>query len=95
MNCLSGDRWNAQLKGLAKLKKRSQNEMQEVKFLGDRQEILNGMIEDKIRLQSRATERHHDQIFEEIKELDEKKSEEAVLICAENGMIRDLETREV
>ena len=47
--------WTAQLKGLVELGKRCQNEMQEVKLLGDRQEILKGMIEDKIRLQSSAT----------------------------------------
>ena len=37
-------------------------------------------MEDKFELQSRATERCHDQIFEEIKELEEKESEEALLM---------------
>ena len=44
--------------------------MQEVKFLCERQEILKGMIKDKIRLRSRAT----------MKELEKKKSKEALLL---------------
>ena len=59
----SGTRWNAQLKGLAALEKRCQNLMQERKLLCERQEVLKGIVEDKIRLQSRATEKYHDQIF--------------------------------
>ena len=53
------------------------HEMQEVKLLSERQEMLKGMIEDKIRLQRRATEKYYEQIFEDMKELEEKKSEEA------------------
>ena len=44
---------------------------------------LKGTAEDKIRLQSRATakaEKYDDQIFQEMKELEEKKSEEALLL---------------
>ena len=37
-------------------------------------------MEDKIRMQSRATEKYNEQIFEEMKELEEKKSEEALLL---------------
>ena len=37
-------------------------------------------MEDELRLQSRATEKYYDQIFEEKKELEEKKSEEALLV---------------
>ena len=36
--------------------------------------------EDKLRLQNRATEKYFVQIFEEMKELEEKKSEEALLM---------------
>ena len=36
-------------------------------------------MEDKIRLPSMATEKYHDQIFEEIKELEGNNSEEALL----------------
>ena len=35
-------------------------------------------MEDKLKLQSRANKRYHDLIFEEMKELEEKKSEEAL-----------------
>ena len=52
--------------------------MQEVKLLSERQDILKGMVEDKFRLQSRATEWNCEQIFEEMKELQEKTSEEAL-----------------
>ena len=39
--------WNAQLKGLAELKKRCPNMRQEVKLLSERQEISNCMVEDR------------------------------------------------
>ena len=51
-----------------------------MKVLSKRQEIMRGMAEDKIWLQCRATEKYHDQIFEEMKELEEGKSEEAPLL---------------
>ena len=35
-------------------------------------------MEDKLKLHCRANERYHDQIFEEIKELEQKKTEEAL-----------------
>ena len=41
---------------------------------------MKGIIVDKIRLQRRATEKYHEQIFEETKELVEKKSKEALLL---------------
>ena len=52
--------------------------MQEVELLSERQETLKGMVRDKSRLQSRATEKYYDQIFEEMKGLEEKKSEESL-----------------
>ena len=73
-------RWNAQWKGLVELERRCRDTMQEVKLLSDRQELLKGMVQDKIRLQSRATEKSYDQILEEMKKLEEKKSEEALLL---------------
>ena len=54
--------------------------MQEVKLLGERQEVLAGLVEDKIRLQSKATEKYYQTIFEELRELAEKKSKEALLL---------------
>ena len=73
-------RWNAQLKGLVELERRCRDTMQEVNVLNERQEILKNTVGDKIRLQSRATEKYYDQMFDEIKELEEKKSQEALLL---------------
>ena len=58
--------------------------MQEVKLLSEREEVLKGMVEEKIRLQSRATEKYSEQIFEEMKELEEKKSKEALFFVQKN-----------
>ena len=66
------------------------------------------MVEDKIRMQSRAAEKYYDQIFEEMKELEEKKSEEGLCYLCRKSLIygyfrtkevklevcRDLEARE-
>ena len=59
--------------------------MQEVKFLSERQEILKGTVEDKIRLQSRATEKYYEQVFVEMKELEEKTSIEGLLLVQKKG----------
>ena len=53
---------------------------QEVTLLSERQESLKGMVGDTIRLQSRATDKYYEQFFEEMKELEEKKSEKALLL---------------
>ena len=37
-----------------------------MKLLSERQEVLNGMVEDMIRFESRATENYYEQIFEEV-----------------------------
>ena len=42
--------------------------MQEVELLNDRQEVLAGLVEDKIRLQSKATEKYYETIFEVLRE---------------------------
>ena len=47
-------RWDTQLKGLAGLEKRCHDMMQEVKLTSERQEVLKGMVEDKIRLDYRV-----------------------------------------
>ena len=47
-------------------------------------EIFKSTMEDKLKLQSRANERYRDQIFEEIKELEQKKSEEALRMVQKN-----------
>ena len=61
-----------------KLERTCRNTRQEIQVLRERQEIFQSMMEDKLKFQSRANERYHDQIFEEIKELEQKKSEETL-----------------
>ena len=46
----------------------------------ERKKVLKGLV----RLQSRATEEYYEQIFEEMKELEEKKSREALLLVQKN-----------
>ena len=67
--------------------KKCQNMRQEVNLLSERQEVLEGMVEDKISLQSRATEKYCEKIFEEMKELEEKKSEEALLLVQKRRIL--------
>ena len=76
-----------QLKSLAELERRCQSVMQELKLLSERQEVLKGMVEDKIRLQSRAAEKYCEQICEEMKELEEKKPREALLPVQKNNIL--------
>ena len=66
-------RWDAQLKGLVELERRCRNTRQEIEVLSERQETFRSTMEDKLKLQSRANDRYHDQMFEEIKELEQKK----------------------
>ena len=61
--------------------------MQEVKLLSKRQEVLNSLLEDKIRLQSRATEKYCEQNFEEMKELEEKRSKESLLLVQKKHIL--------
>ena len=60
--------------------KRCQNVRQEVNLLSEREETCRGIMDHKIRMQSRATEKYCEQIFEEMTELEEKRSEEALLL---------------
>ena len=50
-------------------------------MLNKRQEIFQNAIEGKLRVQDRASERLQDQIIEEIKELENKKTEDALQIA--------------
>ena len=47
-------------------------------------------MDDKLGLQSRAPEKCHDQIFEEIEGLEEKKSEEGYANCAEEARYMEI-----
>ena len=72
-------RRDTKLKGLVELKRRCQEPMQEVKLLSERQEVLACLVEDRTRLQSNATEKYYETIFEELRELVQKKSKEALV----------------
>ena len=58
--------------------------MQEVKLLSERQEVLKSTVEDVNRLQSKATEKYYETIFAELRELEVKKSKEALLLVQKN-----------
>ena len=48
-------------------------------LLSERQEVLTALVEDKIRLQSEATEQYYETIFEELRELEEKKVKGSII----------------
>ena len=82
-------RWAAQWKGLVELERRCQDTSQEIRLLNKRQEMLLNAIEGKLKMQSRANERLHDRIIEEIKEVERKKTEEALnLVMKETDLWR-------
>ena len=51
----------------------------------EQQEVLNGMVEDNIRLQSTATEQHY--------ETEEKKSKEALVLVQKNTFCHDVKVK--
>ena len=56
-------------------------------MLNKREEISKNAIEGKLKVQSRANERVHDQIIEEIKEMEHMKTEESLnLVKKENDL---------
>ena len=79
--------WDAQLKGLVELERRCQDLIQEVKLTSEKQEVLAGLVEDRIRLQSKATEKYHETLFEELRELEEKKSKEALVLVQKRHIL--------
>ena len=50
----------------------------EIQMLNKRREIFQSAIEGKLRVQDRVSERMQDQIIEEIKEMEQRKTEEAL-----------------
>ena len=84
-------RRDTKLKGLVELKSRSQEPMQEVKLFSERQEVLACLVEDRTRLQSNATEKYYETIFEELRELVQKKSKEAIKAHSVTRMLQKLE----
>ena len=68
-------RWDTQQKGMGKLERRCQGLMLEVDLSSERQEVLAGLLEDKSRLQSKATTgKYYETIFEKIREVGKRKS---------------------
>ena len=64
-------------------------------MLKKRQEIFKNAIEGKLRVQSTASERLQDQIIEEIKEMEHKRTEEALeLVRKENDLWRHQSEKE-
>ena len=88
-------RWNAQLRGLVELERRCRDAMQRVKLLSERQEILKGMVEDKIRLQSRATEKYYDQIFGEWESWKKRKQKRLCHLCRNGRIHGDFRMKEM
>ena len=68
---------------------------QELKLLSERQEMLKGMVEDKMRLQSRATEKCYEHFLVEMKELEEEKSEEALVLVQKKTICGDTRLKEM
>ena len=57
-------RWNAQLKRSGRVGKEvSENEAESELYLSEKQEIFRGMVEGKIRMQSRAAKKYHEQLL--------------------------------
>ena len=80
-------RWDAQWKGLVELERRCQDKSREIQMLSKRQEKFKYAIEGKLRVQSRPSERLQDQIIEEIKEMEHKRTEKALeLVRKENDL---------
>ena len=74
-------RWEAQRKGLVDLERRCQDLVREKQMLNKRQEIFQDAIEGKPSVQDTASERMQDRIIEEIKDLEHRKTEEALQIA--------------
>ena len=67
--------------GLVDLERRCQDISREIQMLNKRQEIFRNAIDGRLRVQDRASERMQDHMFEEIKELVHRKTEEALQIA--------------
>ena len=60
------------------LERTCQDTSQEIQMLNERREIFSNAIEGTLKVQSRANERLHDHIIEEMKEVEHEKTEEAL-----------------
>ena len=62
---------------MVELERRCQDRSREIQMLNKRQEIFQNAIDGRLRVKDRASERLQDEIIEEIKELENTKTEEA------------------
>ena len=61
--------------------------------LSERQEVLSDLVEDKSRIHSKATEKYYETIFEEMRELEEKKSKEALTLIQKSTFCYDVKAK--
>ena len=62
-------------------------------MLSERQEVLASLMEDRSRLQSKATEKYSETIFEERRELEGKKSKEALVRVQKSTFCHDVKVK--
>ena len=68
----------------------------QLKLLCEGQEVLAGLVEDQSRLQSKATEKYDETIFEEMRELeDRKKPKEALVLVQKKHILSRCESGRV
>ena len=80
-------RWDTQREGLVELERRCQDLMQEVKLLNERQEVLTGMVVSTRDMQKKAPKKYQEKVFEEFKELEERKAKEALELVQKKHML--------
>ena len=85
-------RWEAQRKGLVDLERRCQDISREIQMLNKRQEIFRNVIECKLRVQDRASERMQNQIIEAMKELVHK-DRRSLAVSGEGARLVDVPKR--
>ena len=86
-------RWDTQLKGLVELERRCQELNQEVESLSERQEVLSDLVQDKSTIHSKANEKYNETIFEEMRELEEKKSKEVLTLIRKSTFCYDVKAK--
>ena len=73
-------RWSEQLKGLVELERRCLTFSEEVEYSSERQEVLSDLAVSKQDMQRTAPEDCQRQIFEELKELEERRAKESLAL---------------
>ena len=66
--------------------------MQEVKLRSERQEVLVGMVVNKRDMQKEAPKKYQEQVFEECKELEEQRAQEALELVQKKHMLTKCES---